>query len=146
MREVAAGGVVDDVRERDPEGLLAELHGEELVRLVPQAVEEQRVDGRRLLADEAGEGGTLGAMPLARGAQAAEEVHLQRRGLGERLRRQLRAAPVEVVGDAHRADRVRARGPGADLVELLERRQHRPLRLPDDVEVGRQSHLLDLRC
>ena len=55
---------------------------------------------------------------------------------------QLRAALVEVVGDPHRADRVRAGGPGAHLVELLERRHHRPLRLLHDVEVGRDV-LLD---
>ena len=62
---------------------------------------------------------------------------LQRGGLRELVLRQLRAALVEVVGDAHRPDRVRARRAGADLVELVERRHHRPLRLLHDVEAGR---------
>ena len=117
--------------------LLAELHREGLIRVRRQAVEERRLDRRRLLADDAGERGALGAVALAGGAQAAEQVHLEAGGLRELVGRQLRAALIEVVGDAHRADRVRARGPGADLVELFERGHHRPLGLLDDLEVGR---------
>ena len=121
--------------------LVAELHGEALVRIRDEAVEERRLDGRRLLADHAGERGALGAVALARGAQAAEQVHLDPRRLGELILRQLRAALIEVVGDAHRADRVRARRPGSDLVELVERRHHRTLRLLDHVELGREVDL-----
>ena len=35
-------------------------------------VEERRLDGRRLLADDAGERRALGAVALARGAEAAD--------------------------------------------------------------------------
>ena len=83
-------------------------------------VEERRIDGRRLLADDAGERGALGAVALAGRAEAAEQVHLQRGRLGELVGRQLGAALVEVVGDPHRADRVRARRARADLVELVD--------------------------
>ena len=74
MREVALRRVVDDVLERRVERGGAELHREGLVGLGRQFVEEQRIDGRRLLADDAGERGPLGAVALAGGAEAAEQV------------------------------------------------------------------------
>ena len=61
--------------------------------------------------------------------------------LRELVGRQLRAALVEVVGDAHRADGVGARGPGPDLVELVDHRHHRPLGLLHDVQVGGEGRL-----
>ena len=103
--------------------------------LAARLVEELRFDRRRLLADDARQRRALGAVALARGAQAAEQVHLQAGGFGELVGRQLGAALIEVVGDAHRPDRVRARRPGSDLVELVERRHHRPLGLLDDVQI-----------
>ena len=77
--------------------------------------------------------------PLPGGAEAAEQVHLERRRLGELVRRQLRAALVEIVGDAHRADRVRARGARPHLVELVQRRHHRTLCFLHDVQVGQRA-------
>jgi hypothetical protein len=79
------------------------------------------------------------SVPLARGAEAAEQIDLQRRGLGQLVRRQLGAALIEVVGDPHRADGVGRRGPGTDLVEFLDRGHHRALGLLDHVEVGIQG-------
>ena len=137
VREVALGRVVDDVLQGDVEGLVAQLHREDLVGLVPQAVEEERVDGRRLLAHDARERCPLRPVAQAGGAQAAEQVHLERGRLVELLLRQLRAALVEVVGDAHRADGVGARRARPHLVELVDRRHHRALGLPLDVEVER---------
>ena len=115
------------------------LHRVGLLRLGDHLVEEQRIHGGRLLAHQACERGALGAMPLAGGAQAAEQMHLEAGGLRQLVGRQLRAALVEVVGDAHRPDRVRARGAGAHLVELVRHGHHRPLGLLDDVEVGRKG-------
>ena len=139
MREVALGRVVDDVGERQIERLVAELHRIGLLRLGDHLVEEQRIHGGRLLAHQARERGALGAVALAGGAQAAEQMHLEAGGLRQLVGRQLRAALVEVVGDAHRPDRVRARGAGADLVELVHHGHHRALGLLDDVEVGRED-------
>jgi hypothetical protein len=42
-----------------------------------QPVEELRLDGGRLLADDARERRALGSVSLARRAQAAEQMHLQ---------------------------------------------------------------------
>src|SRR5262249_30141005 len=96
--------------------------------------------GRRLAYD-AREWGALGAVALAGRAEAAVEVDLDARRLSELCGGQLRAALVEVVGDAHRADRVGAGRSGSDLVELLDRGHYRPFRLLDDVELGRQGDL-----
>ena len=43
---------------------------------------------------------------------------------------------VEIVGNAHRTDRVRAGRARAHLVELVHGRQHRPLALLHHVQVG----------
>ena len=94
------------VRERSVELRSAQRDGERLIGLGSQLVEEGRVDRRRLLADDAGEGGALGAVTLPCRAEAAVEVHPERGGLGELFRRQLGAALVEVVGDPHRPDGV----------------------------------------
>jgi hypothetical protein len=55
-------------------------------------------------------------------AQAAEEVHLERGRLRELVRGELGAALIEVVRDAHRADRVRARRARTDLCRTRRRR------------------------
>ena len=138
MREVAVDSVEDDVLERDIHGFGPELHRERLIRLVAQAIEKGGIDGRRLLSDQPRERGALRAVSLARRAEAAEQVNLERRCLGELVRRQLRAALVEIVGDAHRADRVRARGARSHLVELVQRRHHGPLLLLHDIQ-GREK-------
>ncbi len=57
------------------------------IGIVSHAVEEQRIDGGQLLADDSGEGGALGAMTLARGAEAAEEMNLHSRGSSQPDRR-----------------------------------------------------------
>src|SRR5690606_22314926 len=64
VREIALRRVVNDVLQRSIEGLVAELHREDLVRPVAQIVEEQGVDRRRLLADDTRERGSLRAVPL----------------------------------------------------------------------------------
>ena len=128
MFEVALGGIVDDVLEAHIDGLGAELHREHLVRLVSQAVEEFRVDRCRFFPDQPCERGSFRAVSLARRAEASEQVHLKLRRLGEFVGRQFGGLLVEVVGDAHRTDRVRAGRARAHLVELVHGRQHRPLR------------------
>ena len=135
MRELALRRVIDHVFQRRVERLGAQLHLEDLVGIGGQAVEECGLHGRGLLADNAGKRGTLGAVTLAGCAEAAEQVDLKGCCLRELIGGKLRCALVEVVGDAHRADRVRARWTGADLVELVDRRHHRPLGLLDDIEL-----------
>src|SRR6185369_5509394 len=108
MFEVALGGVVDDVLEADRDRLAAELYLERLVRLVSQAVEKQRVDSSRLFAHQSRQGGAFGAVALAGGTETAEQVDLQLRRFGEFVGRKFFGALVEVIGDAHRANRVRA--------------------------------------
>src|SRR6185295_9861624 len=72
------------------------------------------------------------------GAEAAEQVNLERRRTGELVRRQLRTALVEIVCDAHRANRMRAGWAWSYLVELVDRRQHRTLSLFHDIQLGRK--------
>ena len=84
MREVALGRVVDDVLERDVERLAAELHREDLVRI--GRASSSRKAGSIVagsLPTSAGERGALGAVALAGRAEAAEQIDLQRRRLGE---------------------------------------------------------------
>ena len=138
MGKVALGRVIDDVRQRQGEGLVAELHRIGLVGLVEHLVEEQRIDRGRFLAEQPGEGCALRAMALAGGAEAAEQMHFQAGRLGELVGRKLGAALVEVVGDAHRADRVRARGAGSHLVELVGQDHHRALGGFDHIQVWRK--------
>ena len=47
-------------------------------------------------------------MALTGGAEAAKEVDLERGRLVEFIRGQFRCPLIKVVGDTHRADRVRA--------------------------------------
>jgi hypothetical protein len=133
--EVSLGGVVDDVLEAHVDRLATELHGEHLVGFVAQAVEELRVDGGGFVPDQPRERGPLGPVPLAGRAEAAEQVHLELGRLGLLIGGQLGGALVEVVGDAHGADRVRARRAGAHLVELVHGGQDRSLPLLHDVQV-----------
>ncbi len=141
VREVALRRVVDDVLERGVERGGAELHREHLIGLLLQLVEERGIDGGGLLADDAGEGSALGAVADARGAEAAEQVNLERSGLGELVGGKLGAALVEVVGDPHRTNGVRARWAGTHFVELFDRRHDRPLGLLDHVQVRRDVFL-----
>src|SRR5688572_26146390 len=97
--------------------------------LVAQAVEEFRVDRRRFLSDEPCERRAFRAVSLTRRAEAAEQVHLKLRRLGELVGRQLGGLLVEIVGDAHRTDRVRAGRARPYLVELFRGRHHRALPL-----------------
>jgi hypothetical protein len=138
MREVPLRLVVDDVLQRNRERFVTKLHLKCLVGIGREAVEEFRFDRRRLLADDAGQGGALGAVTFAGRAEAAEEMHFDASGFRELIRRQLCAALVEVIGDAHRPDGVGARWARPHFVELVERRHHRSLRLLDDVEVRRE--------
>ncbi len=135
MREIALGLVIDDVLERDIEALVAELHREALVGIVPKAVQEERIHRSRLLADNAGQSRAFGPVTLTRGAEAAVKVDLHAGGLGKLVRRQFGAALVEVVGDAHRPDSVRTGGSGPDLIELFNGRHDRSLRLLDDIQI-----------
>ena len=118
--------------------LSAELHREHLVRLVSQAVQEFRVDRGRFFPDQPGERGSFRAVALASRAEAAEQVHLKLRRLGQFVGRQFGGSLVEIVGDAHRTNRVRAGRARAHLVELVHGRQHRPLCLHHHVQVGSQ--------
>ena len=88
MLEVALGRIVDDVLEADIDRLVAELYLERLVRLVSQAVEKQRVDGGRLFSYQSRQRGSFRAVSLAGGAEAAEQVDLKLRRLGEFVGRQ----------------------------------------------------------
>ena len=118
--------------------LAAELHREHLVRLVAQAVQKQRVDRCRFLSDQPGERGSFRAVSLARRAEASEQVHLKLGRRGQFVGRQLGGALVEVVGNAHRPNRVRAGRARAHLVELVHGRQDRPLLLHHHVQVRSQ--------
>ena len=139
MREVALGRVVDDVGQRQIERLVAELQRIRLFRLLLHLVEEQRINRGRFLADQPRQRGAFGAVALAGGAQAAEEVNLEAGRLGQLVGRQLRATLIKVVGDAHRPDRVRARGAGTHLVELLDHGHHRALGPFHDVQSWRHE-------
>ena len=145
MRELALRRVINHVFQRRVDRLVAQLHLENLVGIGRETVEERGLHGGRFLADDAGQRGALGAVTLAGGAEAAEQMDLERRGLRELIGRELRGALVEVVGNAHRADRVRARRARSDLVELVDRRDHRSLGLLDDIEIGRNCRSLGLR-
>src|ERR1041385_3215639 len=108
MREIAFRRVVDDVRETDGESLGAKLYLECLVRLVSQAIEKRWIDCRRLFSNQPRERGAFCAMSFACRAEAAEQMDLQCGCLGEFVLRQFDGALIEVICDAHRADRVRA--------------------------------------
>ena len=84
----------------------SQLHREDLVRMDHEVVEDRRVDRRRLIAGKAGQGGSLGSVPFAGGTQTSIQMDLERGRLRELAGRQLRGPLVEVVRDAHRADRM----------------------------------------
>ena len=138
MGKLALGRVIDHVGKRQVERLAAQGHRIGLLGLGDHLVEEQRVDRGRLLAEQSGKRRALRAVSLAGCAQAAEQVHLQPGGLGQLVGRQLGAALVEVVSDAHRPDRVRARGARSYLVELVGQDHHRALGGFDDIQVWRK--------
>ena len=87
MRELSLGRVVNDVGQREIERLVAELKRIRFVRLLFHCVEEQRIHRGRFLADESRQRGAFGAVALARGAQAAEQMHLEPGRLGELISR-----------------------------------------------------------
>ena len=136
--EVAFGGVVDDVLQAHIKGGGAELHRERLVRVVAEVIEKRGIDGCRFFPNHSCQRGALCAVPFAGGAEAAVQVDFQRRRLREFVRRQLGAALVEIVGDAHWADRVRAGRARPHFVEFVQRRHHRPLCLLHDIQTGIQ--------
>src|SRR6185503_21002023 len=107
--EVALCRVVNDVLERDVEGRRTELHREHLVRLVTQAIEERGVDGGGLFSDESCESGAFRSVSLACRAKTAKQMDLQGCRLRELVLGQLGCPLIKIVGDTHRADRVRAR-------------------------------------
>ena len=82
--EIALGRIVDDVLERGVDRLGSELDRVNLVRLGLHLVEDgNRVDRRRLISDETGQRGALGAVALAGRAEAAEQMDLERRRLAK---------------------------------------------------------------
>ena len=126
MREVALRRVVDDVLQRHVERLVAELHREGLIRLRRRGCRGtpgSTVAGSLPMTPASAARSVPWPLPVA--LRLPNRCTLSAGHLRELIGRQLGAALVEVVGDAHRADRVRARRPGPDLVELFER-GHRP--------------------
>ena len=95
--------------------LLPSVTGKDWSGLSREVVEEERIDRRGLLADDAGEGCALGPVAEPRRTQAAVQVHLHARGLRQLIGGQFRAPLVEVVRDAHGTDRVGTRRPGPTL-------------------------------
>ena len=77
--------------------------------------------------------------PLPVALRLPNRLTLKLRRLGEFVGREFGGPLVEIVGDAHRADRVRARRARPHFVELVHRRQHGPCALLDDIQVCRQS-------
>src|SRR5204862_20496 len=108
VMEVTFRSVVDDVLERDRDFFFAELNFERLVRLVAQAVKKQWVDSGWFHTDQTCQSSSFRAVSLPCGTETAEQVDSKRGCLRELVCRQFRAALVEIVGNAHRADRVRA--------------------------------------
>ena len=139
VRKIPLGLVVDDVLQREVEGVVPQLHGKALIRMGHEAVQEFGLDGCRLLADHARQRCSLGAVPDAGCAQAAVEMDLEPGGLRELIGRQSGAALIEVIGDAHRTNRVGARRARSHLVELVHDGHHGTLGLLHDVEVRRQG-------
>src|SRR5687767_745930 len=108
MFEVALCRIIDNVFQGDRYRLAAELDLEGLVWLISQAVEKQRVYGSGLFSYQTRQCGTFCPMTLTGRAKAAEEVNFQSCCLGQLIRRQLGCSLIKIVGDAHRANRVRA--------------------------------------
>src|SRR5215213_919935 len=108
VMEFAFGSVVDDVLEGDRDLFSAELNFERLVRLVAQAVKKQGVDSGWFHTDQTCQRRSFRAVALACRTETAEQIDSKRGRLREFLRGQLRAALVEIIGNTHRAYRVRA--------------------------------------
>src|SRR5215217_4487095 len=108
VMEVAFRSVVDDVLECDRDLFSAELNFERLVRLVAQAVKKQGVDSGWFHTDQTCQRSSFRAVALACGTETAEQIDSKRGCLREFVCRQLRAALVEIIGNTHRADCVRA--------------------------------------
>ena len=140
MREVALRRVVDDVLERRVEGLV-------------DRASPGRSDPACRAARRGRCGSTVaGSLPMMPASDARSvpwplpvALRLPNRctfsavAFASWSAGQLGAALVEVVGDAHRPDGVRARWAGTDLVELVDGRHHRALGLLDDVQLVRES-------
>src|SRR5215212_4003908 len=108
VMEFAFRSVVDDVLERDRDFFSAELNFERLLRLVAQAVKKQGVDSGWFHTDQTCQRSSLRALSLACGTETAEQIDSKRGCLREFVCGQLRAPFVEIIGNTHRADRVRA--------------------------------------
>src|SRR6185369_11643194 len=108
VMEFAFRSVVDDVLERDRNLFAAELNFERLIRLVAQTVKKQRVDSGWLHTDQTCQRSAFSAMTFTRRTKTAEQVDSKRGCLCELVCRQLRTALVEIIGNAHWADCVRA--------------------------------------
>ena len=139
MRKVTVNGIKDNVLERDIHGFRPEFYRERLIRLIAQAIEKGGVDGGGLFSEQSRERRAFRAMTFARGAEAAEQVDLERRCFGELVRRQFRAALVEIIGDAHGADRMRTRWARPHLVKLVQRRHHWTLLLLHYIQARRKA-------
>src|SRR4030095_11264115 len=131
--EVALGGIIDDILEAHIDRLVAKLYLERLIRLVSQGVEKFTVHGGRLFSYQSRKRGSFRTVALAGGTEAAEQVDLKLRRLSEFVGRKFFGALLEVIGDAHRTDRVRARRTRPHFVELVRRRQHGPRALLDHI-------------
>src|SRR5205085_2349918 len=92
VREVTFDGIEDHVFERYIHSLFTELDWERLVGFVAQAVKKCGIDGCRFHSNQPSEGSSLCAVSLACGAEAAEQINLERGRFGELVRRQLGAA------------------------------------------------------
>ena len=136
--KLALGRVIDDVSKRQVERLATQGHRIGLLGLGDHLVEEQWVDRGGFHAKQPGKRRALRAVSLAGRTEAAEQVHLQPGGLGQLVGRQLGTALVEIIGDAHRPDRVRARRARSHLVELVGQDHHRALGGFDHIQVRRK--------
>jgi hypothetical protein len=75
-------------------------------------------------------------MAFAGGTETPIQMHFESGGSFQLVIGQLGNTLEKIVGDPHRTHGVRAGGPGADLVELLERGHDRTLGLLNYGEVG----------
>src|ERR1700752_76524 len=141
VMELAFRSVVDDVLERNSDLFFAELNFERLIRFVAQTVKKQRVDSGWFHSNQTCQSSSFRAVTLACGTQTSEQVESKGGCLREFVCRQLRTALVEIIGNTHRANRVRARGAGPHFVELVSRDQDGPLRRQLDIQcLGEWAH------
>src|SRR5690348_2515702 len=97
MGEIALRSIKNNVFERDIHGFRPELYRERLIRLIAHVIEKGGIDGGWLFSNQSCERRSLRAMTLACRAEAVEQVNLERRGFRQLVRRQFRAALVEIV-------------------------------------------------